>query len=78
MWTPFEIVLIVYRYGSGTSIFGKRKSKKFFSGGGKKKFALGVGAGFVGGAVAGVAAMETYHRYKQYKAMMYYKVHYWV
>ena len=46
-----------------------------FSGGGKKAFALGVGAGFVGGAVAGGYAMHTYHRYKTYQAMMYYKMH---
>ena len=43
-----------------------------FGGGGRGAFGLGVGAGFIGGAVAGVAAMETYHRYRQYRAMMYY------
>ena len=51
-------------------------SHKLFGGkhGNKKKFALAAGAGFIGGAAAGVAGMEVYHRYKQYKAMMYYKV----
>jgi len=45
-------------------------------GGKKGRFALAAGAGFVGGAVAGIAGMEAYHRYKQYKAMMHYKVSY--
>ena len=40
----------------------------------KTKFGLAAGAGFVGGAAAGIAGMEVYHRYKQYKAMMHYKV----
>ena len=30
---------------------------------------------FSGGAVAGVAMMETYHRYKLYQSMMYYHSH---
>ena len=69
-----------YRTGHGRkSIFPKKKlSHKLFGGSGKlgkkTKFGLAAGAGFLGGAAAGVAGMEVYHRYKQYKAMMHYKV----
>ena len=69
-----------YRTGHGKkSIFPKKKlSHKLFGGSGKlgkkTKFGLAAGAGFLGGAAAGVAGMEVYHRYKQYKAMMHYKV----
>jgi len=69
------------RTGHGkTSIFGKKKlSHKLFGSSGKMgkktKFGLAAGAGFVGGAAAGIAGMEVYHRYKQYKAMMHYKTH---
>jgi len=68
------------RTGHGrTSIFKKKKlSHKLFGSnklGKKTKFGLAAGAGFLGGAAAGVAGMEVYHRYKQYKAMMHYKTH---
>lgn len=43
-----------------------------FGSGGKRAFALGAGAGFLGGAVAAAGAMSVYHRYLQYKAMMSY------
>ena len=43
-----------------------------FGSGGKKAFALGAGAGFIGGAVAAAGAMSIYHRYRQYQTMMYY------
>ena len=36
-------------------------------GSGKGRFALAAGAGFVGGAVAGVYGMQMYHRYKMYQ-----------
>ena len=42
-----------------------------FCRGGKKAFGLAVGAGFVGGAVAGIYSMQMYHRYKKYQSMMY-------
>ena len=76
-WRTHTIQSIsTYRTGHGkTSIFGGKKSNKLF-GGKKGKFALAAGAGFVGGAAAGIAGMEAYHRYKQYKAMMHYKVTY--
>ena len=41
-------------------------------GGGKRSFALGAGAGFLGGAMAGVAAMSMYHQYRMYRSMMMY------
>ena len=59
-------------YYSGSSGQFTRSSGLFGSGG-KKKFALAAGAGFLGGAVAGAGAMAVYHRYQQFKAMMYYK-----
>ena len=37
--------------------------------------ALGAGAGFLGGAMAGVAAMSMYHRYRMYSSMMMYQSH---
>ena len=46
-----------------------------FCRGGKKAFGLAVGAGFVGGAVAGIYGMQMYHRYKMYQSMMYYHGH---
>jgi len=48
---------------------------KYGSGLSKKKLGLGVGAGFLGGAAlgaaAGVATMSVYHRYWQYKQLLY-------
>ena len=38
---------------------------------GSKGLAIGAGAGFIGGAVAGVAAVSMYHQYRQYQSMMY-------
>lgn len=43
-------------------------------GGGKRSFALGAGAGFLGGAMAGVAAMSMYHQYRMYKTMLMYNM----
>eukprot|EP00095_Tigriopus_kingsejongensis_P009985 maker-scaffold17_size721972-snap-gene-6.23 protein:Tk09985 transcript:maker-scaffold17_size721972-snap-gene-6.23-mRNA-1 annotation:"---NA---" len=61
-------------YGGGYySPSGFQQSQGMFGGGGKKAFGLGVGAGFLGGAVAAAGAMTVYHQYQQYKAMMYYK-----
>lgn len=61
-------------YGGGYySPSGFKQSNGLFGTGGKKAFALGAGAGFIGGAVAGVGAMAVYHRYQQFKTMMYYK-----
>ena len=48
-----------------------------FGSGGKKAFALGAGAGFIGGAVAAAGAMSIYHRYRQYQSMMYYRHSYY-
>jgi len=59
------------RYGGGTSVLGNRRSSSLFGGGGTRAFAIGAGAGFLGGAMAGVAMMETYHRYRLYRSMMY-------
>merc|ERR1711899_216539 len=59
------------RYGGGTSVLGNRRSSSLFGGGGTRAFGLGAGAGFLGGAMAGVAMMETYHRYRLYRSMMY-------
>ena len=36
----------------------------------KKRLGLGVGAGFLGGAMTGMAVMSVYHRYVMYKHMM--------
>ena len=52
---------------------GYQKSNSLFGGGGKKAFAVGAGAGFLGGAVAAAGAMSVYHRYQMYKAMMHYR-----
>ncbi|XP_059093081.1 uncharacterized protein LOC131888283 [Tigriopus californicus] len=61
-------------YGGGYySPSGFKQSNGLFGTGGKKAFGLGAGAGFIGGAVAGVGAMAVYHRYQQFKTMMYYK-----
>ena len=57
----------------GSGVFSKHyRSEGGFFGGGKKSFALGVGAGFIGGAMAGVAAMSLYHNYIMFQNMMMY------
>ncbi len=68
------------RYYGGSSVSGYfsptgyKAGKGLFGGaGGKKAFAVGAGAGFVGGAVAAGAAMSVYHRYIMYKSMMSYR-----
>ena len=70
-----------FGYGYGGSNYGYHGSGLFNNhyrssgglfGGGKRSFALGAGAGFVGGAMAGVAAMSMYHRYQMYRSMMMY------
>ena len=60
-------------YGRYYTSSGYKKSSSLFGGGGKKAFALGAGAGFLGGAVAAGGAMSVYHRYQMYKAMMHYR-----
>ena len=60
----------IYRYGGGYHLFKGYRSHKLFSGSGKKAFDVGVGAGFAGETVSGLASMEAYHRYKQYRAMI--------
>jgi len=59
----------------GSSSVGSYGRKGGLFGGGKKTFALAAGAGFVGGAVAGVYGMQMYHRYKMYQSMMYHRHH---
>jgi hypothetical protein len=38
---------------------------------GSRGLAVGAGAGFIGGAVAGVAAVSMYHQYRQYQSLLY-------
>ena len=51
-----------YGYHGG-GLFNNHYSSGGLFGGGRNSFALGAGAGFLGGAMAGVAAMSMYHRY---------------
>ena len=54
-----------YGYHGG-GLFNNHYSSGGLFGGGRNSFALGAGAGFLGGAMAGVAAMSMYHRYLFY------------
>ena len=63
------------RYGGGKGNFGESRSIKLFGESGSKSFSISSGAGFAGRAHPGLASMETFHRYKQYKAMMKYRRH---
>ena len=56
-----------------TCTYGKYQFQKSPFGGfsGSRGLAVGAGAGFIGGAVAGVAAVSMYHQYRQYQNMMY-------
>jgi len=42
---------------------------------GTKALAVGAGAGFLGGAVAGVASVSVYHKYLQYQQMQHCIIH---
>ena len=53
--------------------FGKTHNTRLFSESGKRAFGTNTGAGFAGRANAGLASIESFHRYKQYKAMIKYK-----
>jgi hypothetical protein len=59
-------------YGGGG--FNNHYSNGGLFGGGSRSFGLGAGAGFLGGAVAGVAAMSMYHRYRMYQSMSMYQM----
>ena len=61
------------RYGGGKEVSGKSRSWRLFGESGKHSFGIQRGAGFAGRANAGLASMEAFHRYKQYKAMVKYK-----
>jgi len=61
-----------YGYHGG-GLFNNHYSSGGLFGGGRNSFALGAGAGFLGGAMAGVAAMSMYHRYRMYSTMMMYQ-----
>jgi hypothetical protein len=38
---------------------------------GSRGLAVGAGAGFIGGAVAGIAAVSMYHQYRQFQSLLY-------
>ena len=63
------------RFGGGKELGVKLRSTKLFVESGKKSFEIQTGPGFAGKSRAGLASMETFHRYKQYKAMIRYKKH---
>ena len=67
------------RYGGGKGMFGEHlgsRNMNLFKESGSKSFSISNGAGFAGRAHPGLASMESWHRYKQYKAMMKYKMEY--
>ena len=57
-------------YGKGLFSDYYRSSGGLF-GGGKKSFALGVGAGYIGGPQPSIAAISVYHRYRLYQSLHY-------
>jgi len=65
------------RKNSKQSIFGNSYSSynyrraPFGGFSGSRGLAVGAGAGFIGGAVAGIAAVSMFHQYRQYQRMMY-------
>ena len=63
------------RYGGGKYVSGENRGMTLFSESGKNwtSFSTDTGVGFAGRAHSGLALMEAFHRYKQYKAMMNYK-----
>ena len=63
------------RVGGGAYRSGKLRSTKLFSESGKRAFGTKTGAGFAGRPNTGLALIESFHRYKQYKALMKYKKH---
>lgn len=65
------------RYGGGKGMFGEHlgsRNMNLFKESGSKSFSISNGAGFAGRTHPGLASMESWHRYKQYKAMMKYKM----
>ncbi len=46
------------------------KKSPFGGNSGSKGLAVGAGAGFIGGAVAGVAPVSVYHHFLQYKSLI--------
>ena len=60
------------RYGGGKYVSGKNRGMKLFSESGKNwtSFSTDTGEGFAGRAHSGLALIEAFHRYKQYKAML--------
>ena len=41
-------ISLINRYGGGTSVLGNQRSSSLFGGGGRRAFAIGAGAGFLG------------------------------